>query len=289
MWKRRECNKCAISIVIVCSSLFIAGCLLLGFGYKQFRSEPPPPPYFWSLNLCKLRNETWVGYPLDAGDICPTPEQMQELMEEGQPQKFNIPSSIVGESIPYEPVFYITNNVYGSVEISHKLRGDTIFTRSSSLTKLEKEEFAICGGKRIYVYRDGPQNEEEGDYIDHDCQNIKEGCEYEPARSLNAYSFLEATVHMTDIPEEGSQVILSVMLNANNASMIKLPEAYLEYKIAGRGPEQDAGLALMIVGAVFADLMPATAFFLLQKFYYEPKKREEEEDTKNMIPLMELQ
>jgi len=284
--RRNECTKCVLSLTAICVAVFTAGIVLLILGFLHFRTNPPPPPYMWSLSVCSTGTKaSWVGWPIAQDSNCVDASITGNI---SLPQVFHIPKNILDEGIPYEPVFYITNKVSGHIEISHKINDETIYSKSSSLSNLEKTSFAYAGGKNVHIYRDGPLREEEGDYITWDCQNTKTGCEYEPARSLDSYTFKSSEyVHMSDIPESGSTLVVTVTLTADNTlSNIAYPEAYVEYKVSGRSPNQDIGLALMIIGAVFADLMPATLFFLLQRYYY--KKRNEEDIDHGMIPLMDL-
>ncbi|KAF2071556.1 hypothetical protein CYY_007128 [Polysphondylium violaceum] len=272
--RRNECTKCVLSLTAICISVFTAGVVLLILGFLHFRTNPSPPPYMWSLSVCSNGTKgSWVGWPVAQDSTCIASNSTSFSKQ----QFFHIPKNILSEGIPYEPIFYITNKVSGHVEISHRINDEIVYSKSSSFSSLEKTSFAYAGGKTVSIYRDGPLREEEGDYSTTDCQNTKTGCLYEPARSLDSYNFRTSEyVHMSDIPESGSSLVVTITLNAENIdSNIAYPEAYVEYKVSGRSPNQDIGLALMIIGAVFADLMPATLFFLLQRYYYQKKNDED--------------
>ncbi|KAK5574537.1 hypothetical protein RB653_009790 [Dictyostelium firmibasis] len=293
MGRFQRCSKCVIAITGICVSVFIVGVVLLIVGFINYMSESTPPPYMWSLSLCQLEDKNqWVGYPIGVGDKCP-----EDYVGEGAEQEFIVNKNVLGESIPYSVMVYITNKVNGSVWLNH-YQGDThvfgIF--KTDLDTYPKTEFAYCGGKTMTIFRNGPLNEDDGDYITETCQDSNSGCVYEPARSLTSYDLKdgpggEQILHMKEV-KEGSYFRVSAVINipsdatgSNKNDFV--PEVYIEYRVAGRGPEQDMGLILLIIGGVLADLMPATLYFLLQKYYYKNDENSHNQEDIG-IPLMEL-
>ncbi|EGC38536.1 hypothetical protein DICPUDRAFT_75877 [Dictyostelium purpureum] len=302
---RQKLSKCVLSLVLVCTSLFVVGIVLLILGFLAYMSEPAPPAYIYSVNLCEDKPEIdpvtnltlskiWVGYQLrEDQDSCPTP------LEFSNDQFFNVPKGVLGESVPYDIMVYSTNKVIGEeFQLSFYENAEKSYasfeTTNKPFSLYPKVDFAICGGKQIKMYRDGPPNEDDGDLISNfeDCKNTTSGCIYEPARSLSSYDLSEfKPIHLTDIPASGSKFKVSARLKipikdegSNGKDFI--PELYVEFKVGGRGPEQDKGLILLIIGGVLADTMPATLYFLLQKYHFKKQKNFEHDTTG--IPLMEM-
>ncbi|KAM9979540.1 hypothetical protein ACTFIY_008799 [Dictyostelium cf. discoideum] len=293
MGRFQKCSKCVLALVGVCVSVFIVGVVLLIVGFLNYMSESTPPPYMWSLNLCPstVKNQ-WVGFPVGVNSKC------EEIIAgEGAEQTFIVNKNVLGESIPYSVMVYVTNKVNGSVWLNHFQGEDHVFgIFKTDLDTYTKTEFAYCGGKSMTIFRDGPINEDDGDYVTETCQDVKHGCIYEPARSLTSYDLRdgpggEQILHMKEVGE-GSYFKVSAVVNiptnatgSNNVDFV--PEVYIEYRVAGRGPEQDMGLILLIIGGVLADLMPATLYFLLQKYYYKNDENKHNHEDIG-IPLMEL-
>ncbi|KAN0033002.1 hypothetical protein ACTA71_011209 [Dictyostelium dimigraforme] len=295
MGRFQKCSKCVLALTGVCVSVFFAGVVLLIVGFINYMSESTPPPYMWSLNLCQstTNKSHWVGYPVGVDSKCPVGE-----LGNGVEQEFFVDKNILGESIPYSVMVYVTNKVNGSVWLNH-FQGDEVHVFGIFKTNLDtyaKTEFAFCGGKSMNIFRNGPLNEDDGDYITETCQDVNHGCIYEPARSLTSYDFRdgpggEQILHMKEIGDGSyfkASADLNIPIDATGSNKIDfVPEVYIEYRVAGRGPEQDMGLILLIIGGVLADLMPATLYFLLQKYYYKnDENKHNQEDTG--IPLMEL-
>eukprot|EP01132_Coremiostelium_polycephalum_P010102 gene10102-12391_t len=224
--------------------------------------------------------ETWVSIDGTGKTQCPPPQEVKQ-----EAQVFLIPEHILGESIPYEPVFYVTNKISGEMTFMHKVDGKSIYSIiTQPLINLDVEEYAYKGGQ-MKVFREGPLENVEGEFITTTCNNETTGCIYEPETYLNAYTSNNNKIHMINLPTGGSTFHVSLKLQAGSSSSLGTPEVFIQYKLAGRSPEQDKGLILLIIGGVFADLMPATLFFLLQKFYYQKKSVD---DLHGMIPLMEM-
>jgi len=240
----------------------------LAVGWSKYRTEVPPVPYYWSITLCKVQGvNQWVGLELGQNDICPT----NITVATGTPQSFSVPSFIFEKSVPYAPVLFVTNKVAGELEIYHTIDSHNVFTTFADTRAMQVTEFASCGGKEIAVYRDGPLFHVEGDYVTTDCTNPDHGCQYEPARSLDKYSFDLGYLHLNSVPSTGSKVIINkVVLDADPELSIIMPEAYLYYEVAGKGETQDVGLILLIIGAIFADLMPPTLYFVISATKKKP-------------------
>jgi len=245
-------------------SVFVLGIALLLLGFFMYREDSPAVPYMWSLTLCKVEGaEKWIGMELGVDDHCPT----NLTLKDGTPQSFHIPPGVLIASVPYDPVIYVTNKVKGTVTFSHKMANQVLFSTPALLSNLEETKFALCGGMELLVFRDGPIEGAEGDYVTTDCANKATGCIYEPGRSMNKYAFDSVTVELVDIPEDGSYLMVdSIILEADlPRSPIIMPDAYIHYEVAGKGNSQQTGMFLMAFGAILADLMPATLYFLISK------------------------
>ncbi|GAM21610.1 hypothetical protein SAMD00019534_047850 [Acytostelium subglobosum LB1] len=281
--------------------MFVVGVILLSLGIVAYRSEPPPPPYFYSIPLCGFGNKTkdtntftkWSSYALTFGQpICPkTPETTNIIT-------FSIPKNVLDEGIMYQPVVYLTNNVKGNITFMHHIKGGgKTHSEMATFSSLAKTEFAYCGGKTIPIYREAPYNntieDKTDDYVEGEvlpgtlCNNTIKGCQYEIERSLNSYQ-LENPYDVTAMSDEGSDLTVQVSLESTERlSTIVIPDLFIEFKVSGLGVAQKKGLALMIVGGIMADLMPAALFFLLQHYYFR-KPSPISDDVQGMIPLMEM-
>lgn len=249
--------------VLVCSTVFAIGIILLGIGFFKFTAVNPPVQYMWSLTLCKVTNQSkWIGMELAHNENCPK----DLTVKDGTPQTFLIPQNILMRSVPYEPVIYVTDKVKGTITFSHSIKEKVIFDTSALLSGLEETRFAYCGGQELVVLRDGPLDYTDGEFLTTDCENYVTGCIYEPARSLNKYAFDAVTIQLQEVPQEGSLLIVdSIILDAQARSKVEFPDAFIYYQVGGRGDTQDVGLILLVIGGILADLMPATLFFLISK------------------------
>jgi len=257
---KRLSRNTLLGLVITCIVIFTTGIVLLLVGYIKFSEPNDSVPYMWSITLCRVNGtEKWVGMELSSRQECP-----QVLPETGQPQYIRIPAGVLLSSVPYDPVIYVTNKVTGTISFSHSMEGEVHFSTSARLSSLEVKKFAFCGGMELVVLRDGPLTGE-GDYVTTDCQNYVTGCQYEPGRSLNGYKFDGVKVELESIPSEGSQLVIDSIILEAAATSISMPDAYIHYEVGGRGPDQDVGLILLIIGGVMADLMPAAVYFLVSK------------------------
>ncbi|EGG18434.1 hypothetical protein DFA_03928 [Cavenderia fasciculata] len=273
--RTKGCTKCVISSIVICTSVFTVGVILLVMGFIKYNSEPPPPPYMWSVDLCSTGKFNWVSDD-NTNEVC------RPMVE----QTFQVSYQILGESIPYEPVVYVTDKVEGEIRISHIVSGRMIYSVGGTLSSMEKEPYAIGGGQLVNVYRNGSLDQTEGDYITETCTNLETGCKYEPARSLHEYHLSSQTVHMEEIPGDGSEITVQLKL-WTNSTRITFPDVFIEYRVAGRGPVQDTGLILLIIGGLMADTMPAALFFLLQRYYYrQPQPANEDMAALAIINLI---
>eukprot|EP01111_Echinosteliopsis_oligospora_P012702 TRINITY_DN4385_c0_g1_i1.p1 TRINITY_DN4385_c0_g1~~TRINITY_DN4385_c0_g1_i1.p1 ORF type:complete len:286 (-),score=72.60 TRINITY_DN4385_c0_g1_i1:18-875(-) len=265
-------------LLATATCVFVAGVILLVIGFYMFTRVNKELPYMWSVNLCKIPQlERWVGFPLLQNEKCPTNLTSHD---DGLSQTFKIPDDILLQEVPYYPVIYITNKVKGNLKFTHKLNGKQVYTTSARLSSLSETKFEVCGGKEIIIMRDGPLSGAEGDYITTDCENQATGCQYEPGRSLNQYSFTDD--EYIELPKHGetsasspslsdsSELIVDEIILEADATSIIMPDAYIKYRVGGIGKTQRTGLILLVVGGLMADIMPAILFFLLAKPHVPP-------------------
>ncbi|EFA81728.1 hypothetical protein PPL_05722 [Heterostelium album PN500] len=254
----------------------------------DYKSEPPPPPYVYSLSICPVADSNlkypnrWVGEDV----FNSTTQECQN--DKTTFQVFHIPKHILDEGVKYQPVFYVTNNVDGDLKYYHQVGDQTIYSGVFNFAQLMREDFAYCGGKELAIYRDAPLDNLDGDYIKGQCNSTKTGCVYEPARSLNSFQF-PTPYDVVAIPEDGSRIQIEITMKSTEPVTTPItPDVFIEFRVAGLGPEQKKGLILMGIGGVMADLMPASLFFLLQRYYFKKPMSPVSDDLVGMIPLMEI-
>ncbi|KAH3764259.1 hypothetical protein Pelo_3877 [Pelomyxa schiedti] len=256
--------------VMSAMALFLAlGVSLLIVGpLKYFGGSTVGPAMVWSVSLCEVSDSSsysgnssvasgraFMSYPAPYG--CP-------LSPVETPQTFIIPPSVIVHELLYLPFIYVSHGVTGYIAFSTTAVGQVplewlvMDTTSAGITRTN---FTIPGGSSLVVLRkDALDSDGIYDTASYLCNDTLTGCPYEIVRSLDKFVVPDAAGVYISSPDTSVELTIHEAV-FYDTTRCNTPEVYIGYEIVGRTPQQQAGLALCVVGLLLCDLMPASLFF----------------------------
>eukprot|EP00761_Pharyngomonas_kirbyi_P006595 gb/GECH01006603.1/.p1 GENE.gb/GECH01006603.1/~~gb/GECH01006603.1/.p1 ORF type:complete len:287 (+),score=59.96 gb/GECH01006603.1/:1-861(+) len=257
----RNYTKFCFIITIICSILTLAGvCIFIPGLVIYVQRDIPEPPYYYSLNLCRVNSGDSVLFVGSNLNCSQTKEQ------DDNPETFSVSNHVFGKGLPYKPVVLITEDSTAKFTIKLRNDGEVAYTKTINLHEHDKKStHALCGGDSLRMLRKGGRGD--GEYLSNktECIDPKKGCEYRFLRSLSRYSIHDSQFDVPKFSDGKADLVFeSVEVtdeSFSHLSHILTPELYVYFEPVANNR---VAWILMAIGVIIIDLAPGVGFLIVK-------------------------